>query len=157
IDIRRRNLFRIGNLLAKLKYVTIIVAYCELTHAVIEILDRINHVCATFNLVPQSIHICRVEIERSCEHRLLKWLMRVGQADHQLDIIFSQRRPAFHSICTFKAKQISIIANRLVNTSDGQDWPDALESHAHSSVIHVEVQQVPMNREPDESDARDCQ
>ena len=64
LNLRRRDLRRVANLLAELEDVTVVVAYRELAHAIVETLQRIYHVGSIFDLVPQSIHIGGVEIER---------------------------------------------------------------------------------------------
>src|SRR6266852_2223982 len=96
--LRLRNLRRIGDFLAKLEDVSVVVADGEFAHAVVKILDGINDRRFVFDLLPQGINIIGAEIKRACERGLLKGLMCVGNGDHYFDCVLPERCPAFHPV-----------------------------------------------------------
>ena len=46
--------------------------------------------------------------------------MRVGQGDHELDLVFAQRGPTFHATYAFKAENVAIKEHCLFHIAHGQ-------------------------------------
>src|SRR5262249_18267187 len=113
-----RNLCWIGNRLAKVEQVPVVIADGKLSHPVEEILDRIDDSSLVLQLLPQGIYIISIEIERGSGTRPLESQMSVGESNHDFHIAAVQRGPAFAAAHALEAQQVAVELDGLVHVGN---------------------------------------